>query len=749
MPPASSAPGGGEADHGVGPEGSSARMAQGSSATMRLGAHAERSTTSMRIPKPEDLHATGYHKPLPPAERLGRVWASAGLLLGRQLATAVRDDHLFMIVMAAFVGITSGAAAGLLLMWIEFGVHLFPQHDEGTPWVRYAVAIGIPTAGGLLAGLLRVAAERWIRTPPANGVPAVVEAVAKHGGTLRGRSAIVCGVGTGITIGSGGSCGHEGPSLAIGAAVGSVLARFFGMRQRRRLAMLGAGAAGGLAAAFNAPLAGVIFTVEIVFGGSIGGDIGSMSVFIPLIVAAVCGTFTSYAIRGDDVAFELPAHAGVGLGDIGFYVLLAIAAGIIGTVFSRAIILAHHRFEAVRVPPWLRPAIGALGVALLAALVSNELLGTGHGTVERALHGELALSLAAALLVLKIVATALTLGSGGYGGTLLPSLYVGACLGTLVGHLAGFALDDAQAQGAYALVGMGAIFATTLHAPLTPIVMMFEMTRDYAIILPLMLCCILAVVVGRRVSAQSLTKLELARRGVIMERDAEAEVMRRGTVRELVLPPTPTLREDAPLEEIRKLSLDADLRAVFVVDAEGAVVGYINGNQLAKRMLAGEIKLESTAQELMTARKMPLLYEKDTLAGAMLASARSGMELLPVVDAQRRLVGVLRRGDLIVHYSDKVLGQHEEVVQVRTGGAVPDQEVGLGKGTILERVIVGRRWAGKSLVELDLRGRTGVTVIEWCRGEETMPIEPRAPLREGDVLALAGTREQILRTRSI
>ncbi len=695
-----------------------------------------------------DLQATGFFKALPTSGRVARLWATLGLLLGRRLALVVRDDHVFLILMAAFVGITSGAAAGLLLMWIEFAIESFPKPEEGQAW-RWAVVIGVPVLGGVLAGWLRVLAERFVRQPPQNGISAVIEAVSKRHGAMHGRSAVVCGLGTGVTIGSGGSCGHEGPSVAIGAAVGSVLAQFFGMRQRRQIAMLGAGAAGGVAAAFNTPLAGVIFTVEIVFGGSIGGTVGTMSVFIPLIVAAVCGTFTSYAIRGNDLAFDLPGHTTASVPDLLFYVLLAVAAGVIGTLMSRSIDFAHGRFEALKLPMWVKPAIGGLAVGLLAVFVSNELLGAGHPTVQRALRGGLAWELAAALLVLKIVATSLTLGSGGYGGTLMPSIYVGACLGTLVGALANLVLDSAQDPGAYALVGMGAIFAAMMHAPLTPIVIMFELTHDYGVMLPLMLGCILSGFVAKRVGRDSMISLELERRGVVLAKEAEGEVMKRGLVRELMLAPTETLRETATIEDIRRAALDAELRAVFVVDADDTVVGYINGNQLAKRMLAGEIKADSTAKELMGRSKLPLLHLTDTLAGAMLASARSGMELLPVVDEACRLIGVLRRGDLLAHYSDKVLAEREEVVAVRAGTGSVGEEVGLGKGLILERVVVGRAWAGRTLAQLELRNATGASVIEWARGDVTIPVDPTAPLREGDVLAIAGTREQILRARTL
>jgi CIC family chloride channel protein len=331
----------------------------------------------------------------------------------------------------------------------------------------------------------------------------------------------------------------------------------------------------------------------------------------------------------------------------------------------------------------------------------------------------------------------------------MPALYVGACLGTLVGTLAALVLGiDAQPVSAYALVGMGAIFAALMHAPLTPIVMLFELTHDWGIILPLMLACILSVVVSRRVHETSFYKRVLGERGVVLAHDAESEIMKRGLVQQLMRAPGATLTGDADLEEIRRVTLEAELRSVFVVDAANAVVGFINGNQLAKRILGGALQTDSTARDMM-GRDLTLLYPSDTLAGAMLAFARSGQEILPVVDPLRHLQGVLHRGDLMAHYSDKVLGEKEEILQVHAADGGPDQEVGLGKGLILERIVVGRSWAGRSLAELELRRQSGVTVLEWSRGDQVLEVNPRQPLREGDVLAVCGSREQILRTRSL
>lgn len=676
-----------------------------------------------------------------------RMWRTLGLVLGRRLATVIRDDHVYIILMAALVGVTSGAAAGLLLLWIESANQLFIGRFGGV--LRWTVIITFPVLGGLAAGGLRTLAARVLRTKLPVSPVDVIGSVARHGGRLHGRGAVISGLGTGLSIGSGGSCGHEGPSVAIGAAVGAVVSRFLGLRLRRHVAMVGAGCAGGLAAAFNAPLAGVIFTVELVFGGSIGGNVGTMSVFIPLIVAAVSGTVTSHAIFGPHTEFELPAHEAASLADFGFYLLLAIAGGVVGALMARAIRYAEARFVAMDIPGWIKPAVGAAGVGLVAATISSELLGAGRHTVSMALSGELLWEWALLLLGLKIVVTSLTLGSGGFGGAFMPVLYVGACLGTLVGALCHLVLGGAaQGIGAYALVGMGATFAGLMQAPLTPIVMLFELTQDYQIILPLMLGCILALLVSRRINDMGLYRMQLQSRGIVLDFEAEGEVMKRGLVRELMIQPDSVLDEDAPLSEIRDSCIEVGLGSTFVVRTDDEVLGYIDGNQLARRMLHGEIGPDSRARDLMGQRRLTLLYPTDTLAGAMLAFARAQQDVLPVVDAERRLMGIIRRGDLIAHYSDKVLGEQQEVVQVTAGGR-PDQEVALGKGIILERVVVGRRWAGKTLRQLDLRGRTGVQVLEWGRDERLMPVDPDAALREGDLLAIAGNRAEILEARAV
>lgn len=695
-----------------------------------------------------DPKKTGYFKPLPAHGRAARWWSRIGLAVGHRMARAVRDDHIYLILMAAVVGMTSGVAAGLLIMWIDAAVVLFPTADEEMAWLRWSVLIGVPFVGGLLVGMLRFFARRHLVSEIPDGPPAVVEAVAQRSGNLPGAGGAVLAIGTGLTIGSGGSVGHEGPTVALGATVGSVVSRFFGLRLKRQTAMVGAGTAAGLAAAFNAPLAGVIFTVEVVFRRSVGGQVGTMSVFTPLIVAAVAGTFTSHAIFGARQEFVVPVR-GAELIEMPLYLLLAVLAGLIAPMMTTAIMWTARRFDRLKIPEWAKPGLGGLGVGLLGAAAFTDLLGPGRSTVDLALHNNLALQLALLLLGLKVLATALTIGSGGMGGVFMPSLFMGACLGTALHGGAQMVFPGLSSEaGAFALVGMGAFLGAMLRAPLTPIVMMFELTHDYGLILPLMFACILSAFVAGRVQSEPIWDQMLRKRGhEHSEHQVEGSVMKRGRVGDLMFEADHVLRKDSPFEEVQRAALVEERPTLYVVDDEDRVIGMIISTRVAAAALRGELGVASTAGDLLENEKPTLLFTDDTLAGAMLAFSRSRKGILPVVDRKRKLLGFIQRHDLIAHYTENVLEREEDELQIAGGGNSPDQEVGLGAGIILERVVVGRAWAGQTLAQLDLRKKQGLQVLEWRRGEHLVDIDPKRPLREGDVLAMAGNRDALLKIR--
>lgn len=694
-----------------------------------------------------DPKRTGYFKPLPTSGRVARVVSSAGLTMGQRMARIVRDDHVYLILMAAVVGVTSGAAAGLLLAWISTATSLFPTVDqEGSAWLRYLVLVGVPMLGGLLVGVLRMLLERYERKPP--GVETVMHAVAERG-KLDGPAAAGLGLGAGLTIGSGGSAGHEGPTMAIGATVGSVVSRFFGLRLRRQISMVGAGSAAGLASAFNAPLGGVIFTVEVLFRRSVGGNVGTMSVFLPLVVAAVAGTMTSHAIFGARTEFEIVQHVSYSIAELPFYLVVAGLAGLLSVGMNRLVIWSMERFEQLPGPAWLRPGLGGLGVGLLGALTFTELLGPGRGTVASALAGELLWTVALGLIALKIIATALTLGSQGMGGLFMPSLVIGACIGAIVQPLGELVLPGGSGVGAYALIGMGAMLGAFLRAPITPVVMLFELTHDYGLILPVMFAAILATFIANKIERDSLFDLMLRRHGVDpmqMGDVVEGAVMKRGRVGDLMVEPDHMLRADSGFDEVQRAALVEHLPTLYVVDEEDRVLGFIDTSQLAAMTIRGEIPHEACAIDLMSEHRPDLLVAEDTLAGAMLAMSRSRRNVLPVCDEDRHLLGLIYRHDLISHYSFNVLERQDEDLQLRAKSGARE-EVSLGEGVTVERMVVGRNWAGQTLAELDLRRKTGVQVVEWRRGEILLPIDPHVPLREADVLALVGNRDALLDAR--
>ncbi len=690
---------------------------------------------------------TGYFKPLPPTQQARRHVDALGLFLGQNAAWFVRDDSVYLLLMAVIVGTSAGLAAGVLLAWIERANGLFAS-VSGLGLIGVPVLIAIPALGGLLVGILQVVLTRLnVEIPTGPGT--VIVSVAHRGGHLDGFGGAALGVGTGLSIGSGGSCGHEGPSVVIGATVGSVVARFFGLRARRQVAMVGAGAAAGLAAAFNAPLAGVIFTVEVIFRRSVGGNVGTMSVFTPLVVAAVAGTLASHAVFGGRTEFAVLSAGSESLREVPFYLLLAAVAGLVAVALDQAILRVKSGFELLPVPEWTKPAIGGALVGLAGALLFTEIMGAGRPIIAQALRGQLIWTFALALIALKIIVTALTVGSRGMGGVFMPALFVGACLGTVIQTVAVAALGEHAAPvSAYALLGMGAILGASLRAPITPIVMIFELTHDYGLIVPMMFVTILSSFIAGRIQPEGLYDLLLRAPGMSVDRAAnEEEVMKQGRVGELMIKPDHMLRADSSFEEVQRAALVEDVPVHYFLDNDGRVAGYIDSVRLAAMALRDHIDTNALAKDLSAGRAPALLKVDDTLAGAMLAMAQSHKDVLPVVDDDGRCIGILHRHDLIVHYSDRVLNRKDAELELR--GAGTRNEIALPAGVIVERVVVTRRWAGKTLHDLDLRRRCGAFALEWRRGATLLEIDPGALLREGDILALVGRREAILKARTL
>ena len=432
---------------------------------------------------------------------------AAGISYTRRYTDWLRDRQTFeMVGLAVVIGVLAGSSGVLLHLLLSAFHDLF--FGGGARFLSFLgpyYVVLLPTVGGLVVGLMVVFLAQEAKGA---GVSDVVLAVLLHGSRMRPRVAGVKVVATSLAIGSGGSAGIEGPIIQIGSAIGSTVGRWRRLTEEELRIALAAGAAAGIAATFNTPLAGVFFALEVILV-----DFSSRS-FGTVVISAVVANVVSRLTLGTEPVFAVTHHALVHPAELLLYLLLGILAAVVGFAFIYALDRSEAAFAGWSIPDYLKPAVGGLAVGA-TGLLFPQVFGLGYDTIEAALDDRLPLALMAALVVVKLVATSITVGSGSSGGVIGPSLYLGAVLGGTVGSVFHALLPQATASpGAYALVGMAAVFSATAHAPITAIFTLFELTNDYSIILPLMISCVVGGYMAHRISPHTIYSVGLGRRGI-------------------------------------------------------------------------------------------------------------------------------------------------------------------------------------------------------------------------------------------
>ena len=364
-----------------------------------------------------------------------------------------------------------------------FSVHEFPSY----------YVIFMPALGGLVVGMISyfIIKRRY-------GVDGLIETVAIRGAKLNLIDTFLEVSASIITISSGGALGKEAPGILGGAGTGAFVGQILKSPEKRLRVLLGCGAAGGIAAVFNAPLAGVVFVVEVIYGEL------ETSTFIPIVISSVFATLVSNSIIGIET-LQIPSYSLVSpYKELGLYLVFGLLAGVVSTILIRTLYFTKDVFSKIPIHPIFKPALGGLAVGVIG-LFYPRVLGMGYGVITDALNNQFTFKLLLILLFLKILAFSLSLGSGGFGGTIIPSLFAGTMLGGAFGAIVNVFYPGMTAgPGAYALVGMGAVFAGTTRAPLTAILILFELTRDYNLILPLMFACVLSNVMSNALYPESV-----------------------------------------------------------------------------------------------------------------------------------------------------------------------------------------------------------------------------------------------------
>lgn len=596
------------------------------------------------------------------------------------------------MVLAALVGLAIGLSAVLFSELIELVDHVaFDVVRDG--WLRgptRARTIVVLVAGGLLTGPITM---RLVRETRGQGVSDVMHANEVRGGRLRPIVAPAKALATALTIGSGGSAGREGPIVQIGASLGSSFAQLLRLSPEQMRLLAASGAAGGVAATFNAPIAGVFFALEVILRSF------NTRNFSVVVLAAVVATVTSQFFRGDQALVPTPAYRIEHAVEVPLYALLGLVAAVVAIAFVALIYRAEDRFGDLQLPtPMLLPAIGGLLVGVVA-LLDAGVLGLSGDELGRALAGEVPLRSLLLLLLLKPVATALTIGSGGSGGVFRPALFLGAMTGGVYGKVVNRVLPIGIAgPGAYATVGMASVFAAATHAPLSAVIMLFELTRDHELMPALMIGVATATVTAQLLSRGSVYTIGLARRGVHIDEEQEpANVMQALRVEDAMSPALVSVPPDATLPDVIAALEGQSEAAALILDEEGVILGVITNADLNEAIIAGAT--DAPALQLAT-RDVHTVHPDQTLHEALSIFAQHRVRMLPVTsrEGDHRPVGMLRRDDIMQAYSSAIEGRDAVTRRRRLSPAAGGDSV-----RYLElRVRPRSRLNGKRLLEVEL-----------------------------------------------
>jgi len=658
-------------------------------------------------------------------------------LLTRFRTRMQRSETVAPVALAVTVG--SLAAVGAIVLRQLIRVVQWAFFDQGE---RLGAALGLPSWADRFHLLLAPAigmfivswmVRRWAPEAQGHGVPEVQYAIRKLGGRIRGRVAVVKALASAISIGSGGSVGREGPIVQIGSSLGSTIGQLLGLGPDRNRIMVAAGAAGAIAATFNAPIAGVMFAMEVILGNFAARSFGLV------VIASVTSTAISQAVLGREPAFRLvESFTLVSEWEFLLYLGLGVFTGLIALAYVQSVYWFEDSFDAWKLRPGLKALVGGLGVGALGFFGSDLIFGVGHEGVELALQGEMALGLMLGLVLLKMLATSVTLGAGGSGGIFAPALFIGAMAGGAFGKVANQIFPNLTAPpGAYALVGMAALFAAAAHAPITGIIILFEMTDNYRIILPLMFSVVVAHLMASAIYQDSIYSIKLRRKGALSAPQQEMGILDLLLVTDAMSPEFEVVPPDLSLDGLTEVARGGKVRSWLVVGPEEELMGIVTETDLEAAIVSGRAE-DSTVRDIMTTA-LTTCTPGEPLRAAFRRFADRAVYQIPVVeeDDPRQVAGVLRRNELLWAFKEQS-DEHQRMLR-RTGVEVTPRH---GESVQMEiQVREGQEdLCFRRVREIALP--KGTLIVLLRRGERAVVPKGDTRVEPGDVLVLLTTRDQ-------
>ncbi len=574
-------------------------------------------------------------------------------------------DSLYLGFLAIGVGILAGYSALIVRFGIEWVSRIWTGEASWTAAINdihWSTFIFAPTVAGLIVGWIN---NRWLPATEERVIPGVIEALAERGGKISAKKTSGEFVANIISVGSGASMGREAPTVALGAALSSLLGQWFNLSEKQMRTLIGCGVAGGIAASFNAPIAGVLFALEVILADY------AIATFTPIVMSAVIATVITRSELGNFPMFTIPEFRLVSSWEIPAYVGLGIFCGLLATVIVKGVPAARHMYEKYIAFPIARPAVAGLLLGL-CALVIPEIMSIGYGTVDGILLqnvgtnilGEgLPLALFLGILLVAKMLTSIICSGGKFGGGMIgPSVFIGATAGALYGGIVhGMFPTWTESYGAYALVACGAMVAATIQAPMSSILMIFELSNDYHIMVPLMTACVVAALTKRAFGSDSILTEVLTEKGVDTEWSLERSWMRAVPVSRLPWRSVPSVHASDKLESLKSIYISSGKGCVIVVNDEGDMVGMVTFADLQPWLLDSSLDQVVVAEEVANKQVMTL-SEDDSLLDAIDILDRATFEQMPVTDAEspKRVLGIVSRNAVFSTYHKLIVKHGEE-----------------------------------------------------------------------------------------
>jgi CIC family chloride channel protein len=581
------------------------------------------------------FRVNNYMTPKPDRETQPGMRSHTSLWSRVQSLIQDREEQVFL-VLSLLIGALAGLAVVAFIVLTErLGMRLYPV---GSPaWRRIAMPVG----GSLAMGYLLY---RYFPDARGSGVPQTKAALYARDGNISVRTVLGKFVCTASTLASGIPLGREGPSVQVGAGIASVLGRWLGLRPEKVKALIPVGAAAAIAAAFNTPMAAVLFALEEVVG----------DLHAPVLGSVVLASATSWAVLrlllGNNPLFHVPQYELVHPLEFGIYAVLGVAGGFLSVAFTKLLLGMRKRFLLLpRSTRWWHPVVGGVLVGLMGWFVP-QVLGVGYSYVGLALDGTMALKLMVLLIVLKLFAITTCYASGNAGGIFGPALFLGAMLGGAIGTVAHHWLPTyTAAPGAYALVGMGALFAGIVRAPMTSVLMIFEMTRDYAVIVPLMIANLASFFISKRFQKEPIYEALAQQDGIHLPSHKTRAELGQRSVLQLMRGAQEVLPSQLSVQDASERTRSSGFRS-WLVEDEGSIVGVLNRTTLDSALADG--KAEENLMSLFDTLDFPHVHADHPLHLALERMSKSHIDILPVVNRAdiHKLEGIVTLRDVLDSY---------------------------------------------------------------------------------------------------